>query len=60
MKKHVAVWMVALLAVAALFAGCRKSDGEHAHRYTCPMHPEVVQDSPGKCPQCGMELTLTH
>jgi hypothetical protein len=21
--------------------------------YTCPMHPEVVQDSPGKCPKCG-------
>jgi RND family efflux transporter MFP subunit len=25
-------------------------------RYTCPMHPEVVQDRPGKCPKCGMEL----
>jgi len=25
-------------------------------RYTCPMHPEVVQDAPGDCPQCGMGL----
>jgi P-type Cu+ transporter len=25
-------------------------------RYTCPMHPEVVQDGPGSCPICGMAL----
>jgi Cu(I)/Ag(I) efflux system membrane fusion protein len=25
-------------------------------RYTCPMHPEVVSDKPGKCPKCGMNL----
>ena len=24
--------------------------------YTCPMHPEVVQDGPGECPKCGMAL----
>ena len=24
--------------------------------YTCPMHPEVVQPKPGKCPKCGMTL----
>ena len=24
--------------------------------YTCPMHPEVVQDEPGTCPHCGMAL----
>ncbi|WP_278380010.1 multicopper oxidase domain-containing protein [Chryseobacterium arthrosphaerae] len=24
--------------------------------YTCPMHPEVISDKPGKCPKCGMEL----
>ncbi len=27
-----------------------------AARYTCPMHPEVVQDAPGSCPKCGMAL----
>jgi len=26
--------------------------------FTCPMHPEVVRDIPGKCPKCGMELVL--
>ena len=25
-------------------------------RYTCPMHPEVIQFAPGTCPQCGMAL----
>ncbi|HHT9142497.1 MAG TPA: heavy metal-binding domain-containing protein [Candidatus Wujingus californicus] len=24
--------------------------------YTCPMHPEVVQSSLGRCPKCGMRL----
>ncbi len=24
--------------------------------YTCPMHPEIVQDGPGDCPICGMAL----
>jgi Cu+-exporting ATPase len=24
--------------------------------YTCPMHPEIVQDGPGSCPTCGMAL----
>lgn len=25
-------------------------------KYTCPMHPQIVQDGPGKCPLCGMTL----
>jgi hypothetical protein len=25
-------------------------------RYTCVMHPEVVQDHAGNCPKCGMKL----
>ena len=24
--------------------------------YTCPMHPEVISNEPGKCPKCGMNL----
>ena len=24
--------------------------------YVCPMHPEVVEDEPGSCPKCGMDL----
>lgn len=25
-------------------------------KYSCPMHPEVIRDQPGKCPICNMEL----
>ena len=28
----------------------------HEQKYTCPMHTEVVQDKPGNCPKCGMNL----
>jgi Heavy metal binding domain len=24
--------------------------------YSCPMHSDVRQDSPGACPKCGMAL----
>ena len=27
-----------------------------AFYYTCPMHPQIHQDKPGKCPICGMTL----
>ncbi len=26
--------------------------------YTCPMHPEILESSPGSCPKCGMALEL--
>ena len=25
-------------------------------KYTCPMHPHIIKDAPGKCPLCGMKL----
>jgi FtsP/CotA-like multicopper oxidase with cupredoxin domain/cation diffusion facilitator CzcD-associated flavoprotein CzcO len=27
--------------------------------YSCPMHPEVLSEEPGSCPQCGMKLLAT-
>jgi len=27
-------------------------------KYSCPMHPEVTSDKPGKCSKCGMKLTV--
>ncbi len=34
----------------------RPGAGVSATEYTCPMHPEVVRDAPGRCPICGMHL----
>ena len=34
-----------------------KHDAHESHTtYTCPMHPEILQDKPGECPICGMDL----
>lgn len=33
-----------------------KSNTEISATYTCPMHPEIHSDKPGKCPICGMAL----
>jgi FtsP/CotA-like multicopper oxidase with cupredoxin domain len=32
------------------------SQGEGPVVYTCPMHPAVVSEEPGHCPECGMKL----
>ncbi|MDN5936547.1 MAG: HAD-IC family P-type ATPase, partial [Nitrosospira sp.] len=29
---------------------------ENMAQWTCPMHPEILRDSPGDCPICGMAL----
>lgn len=38
---------------------CRNDDGgKEEIEYTCPMHPQIIRNEPGKCPICGMELVL--
>jgi FtsP/CotA-like multicopper oxidase with cupredoxin domain len=34
-------------------------DADGPVTYSCPMHPEVTSDAPGKCPKCGMKLMPT-
>jgi len=55
-----ALMTMAIVSMAIVATGCKKSDhqnsGEQAHQYTCPHHPEVVQDKPGTCPKCNMKL----
>ncbi len=36
-------------------AASRAAD-EKKSRYTCPMHPEIIQIGSGSCPICGMAL----
>ncbi len=34
-----------------------EAPGEEAQLYTCGMHPNVIQEGPGICPICNMDLT---
>ena len=37
-------------------AASATSGGETVTRWTCPMHPQIVEEEPGSCPICGMDL----
>lgn len=32
------------------------SEAKFVTKYTCPMHPQIIEDHPGNCPICGMTL----
>lgn len=58
-------WLILLMVIAAVGAGhAFAHEGEEHNQestqkktmYHCPMHPEVNQDKPGKCPKCEMNL----
>ncbi|MCA9672593.1 MAG: efflux RND transporter periplasmic adaptor subunit [Myxococcales bacterium] len=71
--KRRALWVLALLSPLAVLLAWQLLASEptplpgqniaHAQKskdkklYTCGMHPNVVQEGPGKCPICGMNLT---
>jgi FtsP/CotA-like multicopper oxidase with cupredoxin domain len=44
--------------LAEMDMGVPEGDGPVV--YTCPMHPEVVREQPGHCPDCGMKLLPSH
>lgn len=64
MKKSLFVLGFVLLSLV-MFNSCGNSSSKDKKvevkevamvQYVCPMHPDVVSDSPGKCPKCGMDL----
>ena len=63
MKKIIIIALAILINSPALFAqekAGKKDTAQHAAFYTCPMHSDVTSDKPGKCPNCGMGLTLSQ
>lgn len=61
MKKKVIISLTMLLALGGYLVlhYYPHRHAEHAENkilYTCPMHPQIVQDRPGDCPICGMKL----
>ncbi|MCA9594822.1 MAG: hypothetical protein KC776_15990 [Myxococcales bacterium] len=58
---------LALVALVASACNSKPADAEppaaaaasaEAKTYVCPMHPEVTDTKPSKCPKCGMTLEL--
>jgi Cu(I)/Ag(I) efflux system membrane fusion protein len=62
--------LASVLLLILFFASCKSKSDNHAghemrtdtshnvQKYHCPMHPEVVSDTPGVCPKCEMDLEL--
>lgn len=58
-------FFVLLLAAGMAGVSCRQGNdappasqgaSQPAVVYTCPMHPQIRESKPGKCPICGMNL----
>ncbi len=59
------IMLVVFLSIGLFVVGCFSSEtSQNANQetmskelYTCGMHPNVIQEGPGNCPICGMNLT---
>ena len=55
---------LALFVITMLISACNNHKQETSAsaqidtgaKYTCPMHPQILEDHPGTCPICGMTL----
>ncbi|WP_119080016.1 efflux RND transporter periplasmic adaptor subunit [Chitinophaga alhagiae] len=59
-KRFIKTIAFAAVTPALLLAACEEKGAQQktvaAQTYTCPMHPQIVQEKPGTCPICGMDL----
>ena len=46
----------AMVEKCKVFSEKLAKESPSAGEYSCPMHPDVKSDKPGKCPKCGMNL----
>jgi membrane fusion protein, copper/silver efflux system len=61
--KGIKITLIGLLGIAMLVSACSNpkpvpgaATAKNAIKYTCPMHPQILEDHPGSCPICGMTL----
>ena len=62
MKKLMILTAALFISSAPIFAQSKagKMDTtKHTPLYACPKHPEITGHKPGKCPKCGMQLSLS-
>lgn len=64
--KPVRIILTSLLLIITLISACSEKKERSSTlaatqvksdiKYTCPMHPQIIEDHPGSCPICGMTL----
>lgn len=60
--KSISAFFIVALSGMVLFSACSdnrsksKTVATSTVQYTCPMHPQIIEDHPGSCPICGMKL----
>jgi len=64
MKALNKIFAVSLVVAYTLLSACNnpkpapavQTQAKSDVKYTCPMHPKIMEDHPGSCPICGMTL----
>jgi Cu(I)/Ag(I) efflux system membrane fusion protein len=61
--KAISIIFTGILLSTMLLTACSDKKKQQATvqaksdvKYTCPMHPQILEDHPGNCPICGMTL----
>ena len=61
--KSIKKTLMGLLTLTILISACSNpkpaqvtATAKSDVKYTCPMHPQIMEDHPGSCPICGMTL----
>jgi Cu(I)/Ag(I) efflux system membrane fusion protein len=61
--KNIKITVIGLFVLSILISACSNpkpaqviAASKSDVKYTCPMHPQIMEDHPGNCPICGMTL----
>ena len=53
------IMCMATVSISAQAKPCKNKSAQQTAQYTCPMHPDVANAQPGKCPKCGKKTEVT-